>query len=313
VTIGEHIDTLEGRPVRDFDPERGVEDPTGTLYRLSLSWERSKEKESLTDILAQFLDDPRAGQVSGIVIGMWEDPFESAVGSDRIVAALVAARQRLPSLKAIFLGDITYEECEISWINQTDVSPLLDAYPELEYFRVRGGQGLVLGWPHHEALRTLIIESGGLPPEVVRAVGGAHLPRLEHLELWLGSAEYGGTTTVADLEPILNGRHFPNLRYLGLRDCEIADDLTVALAEAPILQQIKVLDLSLGNLSDEGARSLLENPAIAALEKLDIHHHYVSPALLNELAALGIVLDASDPKESDEYGGEFHRYIAVSE
>jgi hypothetical protein len=313
VGIREHIDTLIGRPVRDYDPKRGLEHPPGTIYRLSLSWDASERGEPLTDMLAQFLDTPGADQVPGMVLGMWENATHSAEGADRIVAALVAARPRLTKLRSIFLGDISYEECEISWIQQTDVSPLLDAYPQLEYFRVRGGQGLVMGWPQHQFLKALIIESGGLSAEVVRAVGGAQLPLLEHLELWLGSDEYGRTATMVDLEPILDGRQFPNLEYLGLRDCDIADEVALALAEAPILRQIKVLDLSLGNLSDEGANALRKNPAIAALRKLDIHHHYVSPAVVNELTALGIELDASKPKEPDEYDGEVHRYIAVSE
>jgi hypothetical protein len=48
----------------------------------------------------------------------------------------------LTNLRAIFLGDITYEENEISWIEQSDVSPLLRAYPALEVSRVRGGNSL---------------------------------------------------------------------------------------------------------------------------------------------------------------------------
>ena len=62
---------------------------------------------------------------------------------------LVDAKDRLNRLKGLFIGDITYEECEISWIIQSDVSPVLTAYPELELFRVRGGQDLSLGQLDH--------------------------------------------------------------------------------------------------------------------------------------------------------------------
>ena len=42
--------------------------------------------------------------------------------------ALVSARDKLPNARAIFLGDITMEG-EISWIEQTDVSPVLGNAP----------------------------------------------------------------------------------------------------------------------------------------------------------------------------------------
>jgi hypothetical protein len=315
VGISDHVDTFFGIPVEDYDPGRGIEEPSGTIYRLSYSegWSSPDAGGSLTDVLAQFLADPGCSQARGLVIGFWEDVFSESTGAERIVAALVAARDRLPNLRALFLGDITQEECEISWIHQTDVSPILAAYPALECLRMRGAEGLVLGTPRHDELRTLIIESGGLPVEVVRSIIAGQLPRLEHLELWLGDSGYGATTTVDDLGPILDGSRFPALKYLGLCDSEMADALADALAGAPILERIRVLDLSLGNLSDEGAEALLQSPAVAGLQKLDIHYHFVSSELVDALGALGIELDASDPCQADDDDGESRRYIAHAE
>src|SRR5262249_24887366 len=185
--------------------------------------------------------------IIGLVVGAWEEMFEDGA-SARIVEALVVARDRLPNLRALFFGDIISEECEISWIRQTDISPLFDAYPRLEYFCVRGAEGLQLGALRHQNLKSLIIQSGGLGAAVTRAAISADLPALEHLELWLGTPEYGGTTAIADLEPLLSGTRFPSLGYLGLRDSAIADQIAVAIAPAPILERIRILDLSLGML-----------------------------------------------------------------
>jgi hypothetical protein len=136
---------------------------------------------------------------------------------------------------------------------------------------------------------------------------------LEHLELWLGSDGYGANVTVADLEPILQGDRFPALVYLGIRNCESADEFAKALAKAPILERIDVLDMSMGNLTDEGAIALAESPAVAGLDLLDIHFHYVSDEAVGKLEALGIKVNADDAQEAQEYGGETYRYIAVSE
>jgi Leucine Rich repeat len=320
MSILEHVDTFFGCPVEDYDPAEKIGRESRRIHRLAVDYEAAERGEHLTDLLAQFLADPGSAKAPGLVIGMWEEAYSGPAGAERTVAALVAARDRLPALRALFLGDITYEECEISWIQQTDVSPILAAYPALECFRVRGGAGLVLGTPRHEALRELIIESGGLDVEVVQGIAAGHLPQLEHLELWLGDSGYGATTTVEALAPILDGSRFPALKYLGLRNSEIADAIAIALSSAPVLGRLHTLDLSLGNLGDEGARALLESPAIKSLRKLDIHHHfvsmsrdYMSPGLVNALADLGIELDASDPHEADVYDGEPYRYIAHSE
>src|SRR5262249_24983775 len=187
-------------------------------------------------------------QISEIAIGNWwcmgSYAFE---GSDSVVEALVAARDRLPKLRAIFFGDIIRDENEISWIRQGDLSPLLAAYPLLEIFVVRGGTDeLSLGSLKHDMLKSLIIQSGGLDAGVVREVAAADLPELEHLELWLGTDSYGGNATVADLAPILEGGLFPKLKYLGLRNSQIADRIARAIATASVVERIRVLDLSMG-------------------------------------------------------------------
>jgi hypothetical protein len=309
MTISENLATFYGRDVVDYDPESGLGD-TAAAVRLRLDYD--DEQETFTDRYARFIEEPGVAAVEALVIGNWilygeGDPAE------RIVENLVSTRDRLPLLKALFMGDITSEENEISWIEQTDVSPLFTAFPLLEVFGVRGGNGLSLGRPSHPKLKSLTVEAGGLPAHVVREVCAADLPALEHLELWLGSENYGGDVDLDDLEPILSGRLFPRLTSLGLRDCEWADDLAIALTDAPILARIKSLDLSLGNIGDRGALALAAAPVAAGLKSIDIHHHYVSDEAIAKLMALGPRINANDRKEPSKWRDEEDRYIAVSE
>lgn len=310
--INEHATEFAGLPIRDYNAGEGLRDPNKTAWRITLGSEAYDAPEPLTNLLAKFLDERGVDKAPAIVIGTWED-MATGETSGAIVEALVAAAGRLPNLKGLFFGDVVLEECEISWIIQSNMGPLLAAYPRLEYFRVRGGQGLSLGALKHDCLRSLIIESGGLGADVVRQVAAADLPALQHLELWLGSEAYGGDFAMKDLEPLLEGRGFPHLRYLGLRDSEKADDIAEALAKAPILARIAVLDLSLGNLSDRGGEALLATPTLKALNKLDLHHHYLSDGMMKRLSALGIDVDLGERQEADRYDGEEYRYIAVSE
>ena len=312
MTIYEHITQFAGLPVVDWEPDTGEPVASGRLYRIRVDYDEAGQGIHWTDKFDRFLAAPNSREATGIVVGTWDTLFEGE-SSAQVVEAIAAAYERLPNLRAIFLGDIISEENEISWITQSDVSPLFEAYPQLEHFCVRGGQDLSLGTLHHDRLKTLVVQTGGLSSAVAGEVASANLPALEHLELWFGVEEYGGNATIEDIAPILDGTRFPRLVYLGLRDSEIADAIAVAVTQAPVLERIRVLDLSLGTLSDTGAATLLAGPSIARLEKLDIHHHYCSQEMVARLQALGIDLDASDPQEEEEYNGERWRYVAVSE
>ncbi len=111
------------------------------IYRVSLTYEEEdEERKSLTDKLAAFLAEPAAELAQGLVIGTWGGVDSVDQSSAPLIEALVAARDKLANLKHLFLGDIVTEENEVSWIQQSDVSPLFEAYPQLEEFRVRGSE-----------------------------------------------------------------------------------------------------------------------------------------------------------------------------
>jgi hypothetical protein len=311
MTIGGHAETFVGLPVEDYVPDEGIRNPEGAVYRVSVGYDEGESGTTIGVRLGQFFSDSQVSRIPGIVIGAWHSEWDEPATA--AAEGLVSVRDKVPKLRGIFMGDITSEECEISWIQQTDVSPLLDAYPKLEHLRVRGGNGLSLGSLAHANLKSLIVETGGLPVSVVREVCSARLPQLEHLELWLGSDSYGWDGSVDDLQPILSGKLFPKLEYLGLRDCEIADDLAAVLANAPVARTIRTLDLSLGNLSDAGFHALCMLPRDGRLEKLDVHHHFASAKFIIELQRLPFEVDVSDVQKTQAWGGQEHRFIAVSE
>lgn len=308
MAIGDHVATFAGRPVVDFTSTEGRESPKKYVHRLRRDWD---DERTVPDQIAEYTRQPWAGSVSALVIGIWE-PEDIDIDSNAIVAALVEAAPRLPALRHIFLGDIVYEECEMSWITQGDVGPLLAAYPRLETFRVRGTNGLSFG-SHlaHPALKTLIIESGGLPADLLTVFESAHLPELEHLELWLGSQYYGGISEAGPLTRLLHTERFPKLKYLGLRNSRIADQVAEAAAQAPILAQIHTLDLSLGTLGDEGGAALADSPRVSYLMKLDVHRHYMSDAMVARLQGLGIEVDVGEAQGYQE--DVENRYNVVSE
>lgn len=184
---------------------------------------------------------------------------------------------------------------------------------------MRGGSGLVFTGLDHTALRRLVVETGGLPAAVVRGIGASDLPALEHLDLWLGTPDYGGDSEAADLEPILSGARLPRLRHLGLRNSEMQDAVAAAVAAAPVVDRLEVLDLSMGILTDEGAAALLAGQPLTHLKKLDLHHHYLTEALQErvrqtlEPGGVEVNLDRGDAEEDADGDGTVWRYVAVGE
>lgn len=101
-----------------------------------------------TTQLDALLADPNLSQVESLVIGYW--------GYDGVDYAtpLINAKDSLTGLAELFVGDIDQEEAEISWIENTDLGPLLASLPNLELLKVRGGNELGFSGAHrHEHLR----------------------------------------------------------------------------------------------------------------------------------------------------------------
>ena len=262
--------------------------------------------------LAQLVIQPGADQLVGLIAVLGADPTEYQPCAD----AIKLASERLIGLRALFIGEMTGDECEISWIfYEGNLAPVAQAYPKLTHLQIRGG-AMSLAGLKHAALTTLIIESGGLDADVIGEVLQAKLPALEHLELWLGTPNYGGIEEIGPLKPLLDENPFPKLRRLGLRNSELADEIAIALTGSRLMKQLEVLDLSLGNLSDQGAKALLKCINIRPLKTLDIHHHFVSPDMLERLKQTGVELIAHDeqqPDGIDDETGEPYRYCAVME
>ncbi|WP_328393455.1 STM4015 family protein [Streptomyces sp. NBC_00390] len=317
MTISDHLQELYGLPAFDFP---GAESKTELPPAASVAWRISVDsydsEEEWEDAFARFTDVVDTTEVRALIAGSWSDAFDSA--PEGVVSALLGAKDRLPRLRALFLGDITYEQCEISWINQGSVGPLLDRFPELEVFGVRGGEGLEFPALKHERLRDLRVEAGGLSAEVVRGIAASELPALEHLDVWLGTSWYGGTADVSDVEPILSGTRLPRLRYLALRNSEIQDQIAAAVASAPVVAGLETLDLSMGTLGDDGAEALLTGQPLTHLKKLDVHHHFLSEAMMKRLSdalePAGVEVDHSEEQAArNATRAREDRYTAVAE
>ncbi|MGK5550717.1 STM4015 family protein [Actinomadura kijaniata] len=301
-----HLTEFAGLPVQEFTEDHvdaDLPEPDAVAWRIRAPYQGPTWGEVLED----FLEEVDTARVTTLITGYWNYLSEDG---EHPAELLADAAHRFPALRNVFVNELVQEEAEISWIRNGDLTGLFEAFPELERVTVRGNR-MTLTPISSPRLRELRFESGGLPGAVVRAVAASDLPNLEHLELWLGVAEYGGDATVADLEPILAGERLPSLWYLGLCDSEIQDEIAEAVAGAPVVARLTELDLSKGVLTDRGAEALLSGQPLTHLEALDLDHNFLSETMKRRLYdALPAVEVYADP--ADEIAPDW-RHVAVSE
>ncbi|WP_308212417.1 hypothetical protein [Actinomadura madurae] len=176
MSVYEHLEEYFGLPVATFNEDTGAEEEdddgagSGPVAGADLppagevAWfvGTSFDEEGFGDVFARFLKTVDTTEITALIIGYWGASYDDGVADP--VALLTEAAASFPKLRALFLGDITGEEAEISWIEHSDITPLFAAFPGLERFDVRGSQGLVLEPVSSERLKVLRFESGGLPP-----------------------------------------------------------------------------------------------------------------------------------------------------
>ncbi|WP_449589951.1 STM4015 family protein [Nocardiopsis lambiniae] len=287
--------------------------PGSFAWRLrdSEGWEPG-EGEFVRRYYERFCSEVPPESVSTLVIGNFEETME-VMEPEPIRDALVACAPRWTGLRSLFYADLTYDECEASWLEHGDLSALVTSFPSLERLGIRGTGSLSLPVDGHPALRSLTLQGGGLPADLARQVLAGDYPALEHLELWLGVENYGGDTSPEALAPLLNGEVHTGVRSLGLRNAEHTDMWVRALAEAPILERLEDLDLSMGTLTDEGARVLLDAPGFRKLRRLDLHRHFLSEEVevhvRDAFTSVGVEVDLSERLNAERDGS----YPSVTE
>ena len=263
-------------------------------------------------MVEEILADPEFPQVTELVIGRWGSACED--DCQEILDEIIANKERFAHVDSLFIGDMDYEECEVSWILQGNYSALWAAMPQLKELTIKGSMDLELGEIRHENLESLTIICGGLPVSVIRSIQKAKLPCLKKLVLYIGIDNYGFDGDADTIRTFLAESDFPKLEYLGIEDSEIQDELAEVVLNSKYMSRIHTLDLANGTLTDRGGQLLLEKiPMYPNIRVLDLHYHYMSDEMGEKLKTLPAQVDVSDPNEQEEYDGEIWMNAMLTE
>jgi uncharacterized protein (TIGR02996 family) len=161
-------------------------------------------------------------------------------------------------------------------------------------------------------LTELVVETCSMSTDRLAAILAARLPKLEHLELWFGSDDYGADAGLDDLKPLLGGKVLTTVVHLGLRNAELADDIATAIASTAIASRLESLDLSMGTLGDDAAIELAAGAAsFPKLRRLVVDDNFLTARSLDALrkAFAHAEVVSEDQKELEDDW----RYVTVSE
>ena len=102
----EHPTHFANYALVDFDPEEGgLKDLDRKAYAVRTDYDGGAE--DFASKLDALLSDPKVGQLKALVIGQWDETCEG--GPQVAIDKLIAAKDQLTSLKALFLGDVVQE------------------------------------------------------------------------------------------------------------------------------------------------------------------------------------------------------------
>lgn len=276
--------------------------------------EIDEEEKSCETIVADILADPEFLNLEEVVIGCWGEAWDEGDGAETIINDIIENKEKFSHIKSLFVGDMDFEECEVSWIVQGNYEKLFEAMPQLEKLTIKGSTGLELGKVNAPNLRSLEIICGGLPKEVIQSVRDANLLALEELRLYIGVDDYGFDGSVEDIKELLEKSNFPKLEILGLCDSQIQDEICEAVLKSKYMKQIKRLELSMGSLTDKGGQLLLDKlPEFPNVKYLDVHYHFLSDKMMKKLEALPVEVDIDEQNEPDEWDDEIYYYPMLTE
>lgn len=277
------------------------------------SWEDYEDgSKNAKTMIADILADQELPGLDELVIGCWGESWEN--DAQVIIDGIVENKDKFSGITSLFVGDMDFEECEVSWIEQADYSAIWAAMPQLEKLTIKGSTNLLLGNIQHERLKKLEIICGGLPKDVLASIGAAKLPSLETLSLYIGVEDYGFDGTIDDIKAMLDKSDFPKLKELGILDSEIQDEVAEVVADCKYMGQIASLDLSCGTLTDKGGQVLLEKlPSFENIKEVNLEYHYMSDDMMKKLTGLNANVNVDDKQEDDEYDGEIYRYPMLTE
>jgi hypothetical protein len=298
-------------PLAPFESKLQAKWRLGFLSQLQIEASRAIEAEGI-DVVQLLEAAWRLPSVRFLrILGIGCPSMHEVALVPRIGEVLASGGVR-PTLRKLAFVTNTDEEM-LSWTSAGELSGYSALFPNLEILEVHAGK-CQLTAPDFPRMRRLRLKTCGLTAQQLTALSQARWPALERLEVWAGSASHGVELTVEQYRPLLQSTRLPRLKALGLCNCEVTDALCAAVLESPLLPQLEELSLSMGTMSEAGARVLLRGAdRLRHLKSLDVDDNYLGPEVLEELQRALPQTQSNAQRTAEEHEGQLLRFASVGQ
>ena len=322
--LSEHVKTRDGlsnnsishlrTPAQEKEWQKTGEEAflwrNGYIYRVRLSHDSYMDEEfegKCADVLDMVLRHPSGRYAVEFSFQSNGDPNDNDL-QDLID---LLGKKAPPTTRKITFGD---NVDQISWHHTGNLKNLWKGVPNLKILEIETGE-FEVGAMDAPNLERAIFITGGLSKSCGKNIATAKMPKIKHLELYYGTDEYGGDCTVKEVRPLIDRTDLTHLEYLGLKNSEFADDIAKAVGGSKILKTLKVLDLSLGTMTDEGAKALAAaKDSLKHLEVLDLTRNYLTKEGIALVKGLAKKVITDKQEKPDSWGeGELHYYCQITE
>ncbi len=156
-------------------------------------------------------------------------------------------------------------------------------------------------------LRSLTVNNLSRYPLEVLAENSS-LTRLQTIKFFphaVESVDDAAYINLGGVRAICRSRHLGSLTHLGLYCSDMGNPGVQEIIESGLLSRLKVLDLTFGCITDEGARLLIDAD-LSGLDQLILSDNYISAEAIRQLLATGVNLQTTgqysgEPDEEQEY------------
>ena len=112
-------------------------DQTGKSKTYSYDYEDYENGKKAETMLEEILADTEFPGLEELIIGGWGGEYEESCQA--ILDGIAANVDRFSHITKLFIGDMDYEVCEVSWIMQGNYSNLWKAMPQLKEGQYESG------------------------------------------------------------------------------------------------------------------------------------------------------------------------------
>jgi len=170
--------------------------------------------------------------------------------------SVFARAPKLHSLRRLRLNDLRHPIHRRGEL----LDPLLQSTPRLQALQLRG-QCPHLGSLAHQGLTHLEIATHHMSIAVLTALIESKLPSLHTLVLHLNPPPGDSTEYQQSVIQLISNLNAPKLRRLAIHQTPFSNLICQQLQYCELLEQLEVLDLTGGSLTDDGARAILAQPS----------------------------------------------------